>query len=47
MVPPGNDGTTGVCWEKFKANWNNYYQPYQAGKKMVTSEVNYQGVLMR
>ena len=37
MVPPGNDGTTGVCWEKLKINWNNGYHPCQAGTDMVTS----------
>ena len=28
MVPPGNDGTTGVCWGKLKINWNNGYHLY-------------------
>ena len=40
MVPPGNDGTTGVCWGKLKINWNNGSHPYQAGTNMVTSEVD-------
>ena len=28
MVPPGNDGSTGVCWGKLKPNCNNGYHPY-------------------
>ena len=41
MVPPGNDGTTEVCWGKLKINWNNGYNLYHEGINMVNSEVNF------
>ena len=43
MVPPGNDGNTGVCSGEIKIIWDNGYHPYQVGMNMVKSEVKYQG----
>ena len=47
MVPPVNDGTTGVCWGGIKINWNSGYQLYQAGTNIVMSELKYQGIFLR
>ena len=49
MVPPGNDGNTGVCWGELKINWNNVYHLYhthKAGTNKLTSEEKYQRIPM-